>query len=734
MSRSRLALVPGIVLTATVGGVLLALAVVGLWAVGLGVAAGAHGVAAPIVMRTTAQTSEVFARDGSVLAVLHAGEDRKDVKLNQVAPVLVQAVIDTEDSRYWTHGGADLRGIYRALAADVHSGSIQEGGSTIAQQLVKNTVLSSSRALSRKIEEVVVADRLVAEIGKPAVLEKYLNTIYFGDGAYGVEAAAEHYFGVSAAKVDVAQAGMLAGIIRDPEAYDPFLHRANALDRRRVVLDLMVHQGHLTADQATRADGERLPLAPTPRPAGRDFFTDAVVQQLLADPRVGRTTQDRYNAVFGGGLRIRTTMDPTLQWLATASIRTGLPADHQELTAAMVAVDPSSGAVRALVGGPNFDNAQFDPVIEGAGRQPGSSFKPFTLVTALEEGYSPMDIIDGDTPCTIPNPQGTPNPWMPQNFEGERFGYMSLTDATAFSVNCAYARLALGVGLGNIADTAHAMGVKSHLDVVPAMSLGSDVVTPEQMASAYATLAADGVYHPPYLIDEVDRADGSPIFKNRSQSHQVIPPQIAREVTQVLEQVVIKGTGTAASLGARPVAGKTGTASDYQDAWFDGYTPQLATSVWMGNLHAESPMRDIDGINVVGGSYPARIWNSFMSDALRNDAIVPFTPPDPSLIPYPVVLVDGQPRPATAPGGSAPGPLSTLPPPTDNPPPTGNPPPTDNPPPPPATTITEPSDHYARAAPRCSRMSAASSVGFSSGRRWAAPSTSMRRAPAMPSA
>src|SRR5579871_1262565 len=640
--KRRVAVALGIVGAAAVGGALVALTVIGLWQVGQRLSRSSHGVAAPIVLRANAQTSEVFARDGSLLAVLHASEDRKNVTLSQMSPVLVQAVVDTEDSRYWSHGGADLRGIYRALAADVQSGSIAEGGSTIAQQLVKNTVLSSSRSLSRKIEEVVVADRLVAQIGKPAVLQDYLNTIYFGDGAYGVEAAAEHYFGVSAAHVDIAQAAMLAGLIRDPQGYDPFLNRAAALARRHVVLDLMVHEGHLTQQQATLAAAERLPLAPTVEPAGRDFFTDAVVQQLLGDPRLGSTAQERYNAVFGGGLRIRTTMDPGLQWLATASVGAGLPPDHPELTAALVSIDPMTGAVRALVGGPNFNKAQFDPVIEGAGRQPGSSFKPFTLATALEQGYSPMDIIDGDTPCTIPNPQGTPNPWQPQNFEGERFGRMTITDATAYSVNCAYARLALDVGLSNVAHTAHAMGVTSHLDVVPAMSLGSDVVTPEQMASAYATLAAEGVYHPPYLIDEVDGPTGQVIFTNHSQSRRVLSPQIAREVTQVLQQVVLKGTGTAASLGARPVAGKTGTASNYQDAWFDGYAPQLATSVWMGNLKAETPMTNIDGINVVGGSFPARIWHNFMLNALHNDPIEQFTPPDPHLVPSPVTLIDGQ--------------------------------------------------------------------------------------------
>jgi penicillin-binding protein 1A len=652
-----------------------ALAAVGLWTVGRHVIASGQGVAAPIVLRTNAQTSEVYARDGSLLAVLHAGEDRKDVSLSQVAPILVQAVIDTEDNRYWSHGGADPRGITRALLADLHSGSIQEGGSTIAEQLVKNTVLTPSRDLSRKIEEVVVADRLVAQIGKPAVLEKYLNTIYFGDGAYGVEAAAEHYFGVSSGHVDIAEAAMLAGLIREPQGDDPFLHRAAAFARRRVVLNLMVKQGHLTPDQATRADGEPLPVTPTVRPVGRDFFTDAVIQQLLDDPRLGSSTGARYNAIFGGGLRIRTTMDPTLQWLATAAVRAGLPADHPEITAAMVSVDPSSGAVRAIVGGPNFDKAQFDPVIEGAGRQPGSSFKPFTLATALSQGYSPMDIIDGSTPCAIPNPQGSPDPWVPNNFEGERFGYMTITDATAYSVNCAYARLALAVGLNNVANTAHAMGVTSHLDVVPAMSLGSDVVTPEQMASAYATFAADGVYHRPYLIEEVDSANGKVLFKNQPRAQRVLPPQIAREVTQVLQQVVLKGTGTAANyVGTQPVAGKTGTASNYQDAWFDGYTPGLATSVWMGNLHAETPMRNIDGINVVGGSYPARMWRAFMANALRTAPAVPFTPPDPAAVPIPVTLVDGQPRPATplagqipgaagvpAPGQPAPGPVATPP-------------------------------------------------------------------------
>ena len=623
-------------------------------------AGSAHMRKGHVVLPPLAERSIVYAADGSVLAVLHVDDNRQPVTLSQMAPVLVDAVVDTEDAHFWKHGGVDPPAMIRALAKDVAAGRARQGGSTIAQQLVKNTLLSPKRNVGRKIKEIVLADRVEHELGKRAVLERYLNTVYFGEGAYGVEAAAETYFAVPASRLDPGQAALLAGLIQDPDGYNPMRVPAAARQRRQTVLGLLVSHHHLAPEVGHTSADQPLPVSVHRLPEGRDYFTDAVRQELLADRRLGATQRDRYFAVFAGGLRIRTTLDPGLQRKAEAAIAGGLPQTDRHLTAALVAEDPGTGAVRALVGGPDFGQSQFDAALAGAGRQPGSSFKAFTLAAALEAGYSPADVLDGSTPCSIANPGGTPDPWVPGNFEGEAFGPITLTDATAHSVNCAYARLAPTVGLRRIADLAHSMGITSHLSLVPSMTLGTNVVTPLQMASAYATLAAEGMARPAHLVEEVDGPDGKPLVRAEGAGHRALSAQTAREETQVLQQVVLSGTGQAAAVAGHPVAGKTGTAENYQDAWFVGYTPDLATAVWMGDPDGEVPMRGVQGINVVGGTFPARMWSAFMTQALADRPVLGFAPPDPALVPAPTVLVTGQARPQTGPGAPAGGTYTTT--------------------------------------------------------------------------
>jgi penicillin-binding protein 1A len=638
-------------LVVLVGALSLAMIVAGL-AVGprlVGAVVGTHPK--PLVLPPLDQRTVVYAADNSVAAILHADEDRVAVPLDQVSPVLVAAVIDTEDVRFWQHGPVDVRAILRAFNANTSAGGeIRQGGSTIAQQLAKITLLSSKQDLSRKVKEVVLANQLIDQLGKRGVLERYLNTVYFGEGAYGVQAAAQHYFGATAATVTPAQAALLAGIIHDPEGTSPFRQAPTALARRATVLDLMVKHGDLPADQAAAAAKEPLPKAPVDLPAVSDYFTDAVKQELLADPRLGKTPQERFHAVFAGGLTVHTTLDPAAQQAARDAVRDGLPDAPMPLTAAVVSIDPSNGEVRAIVGGPNYVTSAYNPAVDGVGRQPGSSFKPFTLIAALEQGYSPNDTIDGSSPCTIPNPGGVPDPWMPENFEGEAVGITTLTDAMVHSVNCAYARLALMAGLHNIADVAHRMGITSQLQEVPSMTLGTNVVTPLQMASAYATLAAGGVYHTPHLIREVDGPDGKPLFREKDDGKQVIPAQVAGEAVDVMRQVVQRGTGVAANVPGHDIAGKTGTADDYHDAWFVGFAPELATAVWMGDPDGEIPMRGVQGINVQGGSFPARIWADFMGRVLPGGSTATLPTADPALVPPGVFLRDGQPRIGGAPG------------------------------------------------------------------------------------
>lgn len=580
------------------------------------------------------QRSVVFAADHSPTAVLHGEQDRQPVRLDQITPVAINAVIDTEDDRFWAHGGIDPRGIVRAFTRDLTSGNAHQGGSTITQQLVKNALLTPKRSLGRKLTEMVLADRIERRYGKQAVLERYLNTVYFGEGAYGIESAAETYFGTYASRLTPAQAALLAGVIQDPTGHDPIRNPVGARSRRQSVLDLLVAHHHLDPAAAAAASRDAVPTQINHFPQGRDYFTEAVRQELLGDVRLGPTLEARSKALLTGGLQIHTTLDRRLQQDAESAVAGGLPKATMPLSAAVASVDPATGAIRAVVGGTSFGASQYNAALGGAGRQPGSSFKVFTLVAALEQGASPNDVVDGSTPCSIPNPGGHPDPWQPNNFEGEVFGAMTLTDATAYSVNCAYARLALQVGLPRVAQTAHAMGITSPLTIVPSMTLGTNDVTPLQMASAYATLAADGVYHRPHLVDQVDRPDGTVLFHNTSPGKQVVPVDVARQAVQVLRQVVIAGTGQAAAVPGRPVAGKTGTAENYQDAWFVGFSPDLASAVWMGDPAGEQPMRGVGGIDVVGGTYPARMWSAYMAAALApfpvRDFLQPVNPAAPA--------------------------------------------------------------------------------------------------------
>ncbi|HET6793091.1 MAG TPA: transglycosylase domain-containing protein, partial [Acidimicrobiales bacterium] len=623
--------VTALVVTLVFGGVMVlglaADAVAGSYLLSGGLAVAARVAPGSVRLPPLPQSSTMYAADGTVVAVLHGEQNRQPVPLARVSPNLVNAVVDTEDADFWKHGGVSARGLARALTKNISSGSIRQGGSTLAEQLVKNTLVDPGHNLLKKADEMLVADRLEDQIGRRGVLSRYLNTVYFGEGAYGAQAAAATYFGIPAADLDPAQAALLAGIIQDPGGYDPLAHPRAAARRRAVVLALMAEHHHLTSTAAAAARTEGLPGTLHLPPAVHDYFGAAVEQELLADPRMGSTYQQRYRRLFEGGLSIHTTADPRLQREAESSVAAGIPQGHH-LSAALVAIEPSDGAVRAVVGGPDFGSSKFDAALAGAGRQPGSTFKAFTLITALAQGDTPNDYIDGSTPCTIPNPGGNPDPWKPSNFEGEAFGPISLTDATAKSVNCAFARLAIKVGLGNIARTAHDMGITSRLNLVPSMTLGTDVVTPLQMASAYSTLAADGVHHKPHLVSEVDGPDGRPVLRNNSTGSRVLDRTVARETTQVLTQVVRHGTGGAAAVPGHDVAGKTGTAENYADAWFVGYTPQLAVAVWMGDPSGEVPMRDVDGINVVGGSYPASLWSSFMSQALAGQPSEPFVAPD----------------------------------------------------------------------------------------------------------
>ncbi|HET9444098.1 MAG TPA: PBP1A family penicillin-binding protein [Acidimicrobiales bacterium] len=595
------------------------------------------GLASTVELNQLSQRSVVYDREGGVLAILHAEENRSPVPLEQVPEHVIHAVIDVEDDRFYDHGGVNLRAIMRAAVTNVESGEVRQGGSTITQQLVKNSLLSPERDLGRKAKEAVLAVRLEQQMTKDEILEQYLNTVYFGNGAYGVQAAAETYWGVQADELDVAQAALLAGIIRTPVGYDPFKRPDVAKERRSLAMRQMVLRGHLDEAEAAALEREPLPTTPyQPLKSRDDYFLEEVKQRLLDDERLGTTATARYNAVFRGGLRIETTFDPRLQQIAENKVKEKIPDTKGRFTAALVSVEPSTGAVRAMVAGQGFESAKYNLATGrgGSGRQPGSSFKTFVLLAALENGYGPNDTINGTEPCPV-RIKGA-KPYEPGNYEGSKGSVGPIVNATAKSLNCAYVRLGLALdpdpdkSLAEVAEMARRLGIRiaGGSEYGVSISLGTEEVTPLEMASAYAVLANDGVRHEPYFIERVVGRDGEVLLQGQDEGERVLEQNISRAAVHVLRKVVEAGTGTRARQRDRVVAGKTGTSQEWQDAWFVGFTPELSTAVWMGAPEGQVPMRNVGGIRVTGGSYPAATWGAYTAEALAGRPATRFPEPD----------------------------------------------------------------------------------------------------------
>jgi penicillin-binding protein 1A len=586
--------------------------------------------------------STVYASDGTtVLAVLHASQDRRPVALSKVSKTLITAVLDTEDHRFYQHGGFDIPSTIRALANDSAGNSGLQGGSTIAQQLVKQTYLSSERKLSRKIKEAVLADRLERKYTKNQILQAYLNTIYLGNSAYGVEAAANAYFGVPASRLNLPQSALLAGLIQNPSGYDPILDPADARTRRAQVLSRMAHYGDITAAQEAAANRVPLPTAIVrPSVAGdqiSDYYVQEVQSELLAaGSPLGKTYDQRYQALFEGGLKIYTNLNPTIQAAAEQTITADTPANDRGFQQAMVSIDPATGKVLAMVGGSGLKNSHYDIITQGT-RQPGSGFKLFTLLAALQQNYSVYDTLLAQSPCAIDFPSDHDLLKTPaNNDEGNGGGVVTLLNATALSLNCAYIRLAHEVGLSNVISMAQQLGITANLPEFPSLVIGSIAVHPIEMAAAYAAVADDGVYHAPSFIDHIVDRSGGTVYTGADPGHRVLSSQVAREATVALQAVVQSGTGTGAALYNRPAAGKTGTTNNNVDAWFNGFTPQLETTVWMGNVAGEVPMLDVGGVGqVYGGTFPAHTWHDFMSQVLSDQPVLPFTPPNFGGLPAP---------------------------------------------------------------------------------------------------
>ncbi|MEP6892848.1 MAG: transglycosylase domain-containing protein [Gaiellaceae bacterium] len=560
--------------------------------------------------------SVIYASNGvSQLAVLSGSESRVLVpRIDEIAPIMRQAIVSVEDQRFYENKGVDLRGVLRAIVQDVRSGKVVEGGSTITQQFVKNAYIRNQRTLGRKIREAALAWQLTQRWSKDRILLAYLNTIYFGNGAYGIQQAAQAYFGIRARRLDLAQSALLAGIPADPSAYDPVTRPAEARARRHGVLLLMVKQQKITVGQLQHADKELLPRAEDVRLPGKGglapYFVNYVKDQLVA----------RYGTrrVFGGGLHVTTTIDLGLQDIARAAIKKILP-NPDGPAAALVAIDPRDGSVKAMFGGTNFRTSQFNLATQ-AERQPGSSFKPFVLATALHEGLSPLTSFDSK-PVTIFTGDRY---WHVTNYESDYVGRSNLADGMVHSDNAVYAQLTQLAEPKRIVTMAHALGIRSRLDPFFSIGLGALAVNPLDMARAYATIANDGrrvdssiFGDRPRVVVQVKDVRSGHTKINAPLGHPALTRAEAETLTSILQRVVTSGTGVRASLADRPVAGKTGTTDNYGDAWFVGYTPQLVVAVWVGYPNELKPMlTEFGGKPVAGGTLPAEIWKEFMTRAL----------------------------------------------------------------------------------------------------------------------
>ena len=585
-------------------------------AVGVAVAVGQQVHDVSKLYATPSQATRIYGEGGELIASLFR-ENRQIVPLTDIPPILRQAVLAIEDERFYSHRGVDPRGIARALWHNVREGEVVEGGSTITQQLARNLFLSQERAISRKIAEALLALEIERRLTKEEILERYLNQVYFGQGAYGIEMAARVYFGKSVKDVTLPEAALLAGLIRAPSIYSPYRNFGLAKARQEIVLTQMAALGHISTEEAARARAARVTLAPATNAglAGirAPYFVSFILARLL----------EIYgeDLVYKGGLQVSTTIDPRLQAAAEKAIRAGIEnAKRRKLNieqGALVALDPDTGAIRAMIGGVDFTSSQFNRAWQ-ARRQPGSAFKVFVYTTAIAEGVPPTRILD-DAPVTF-KIRGAAD-WTPKNYDGTFSGPVTLRRALEKSINVPATRMIYELGPQKVAETARAMGIESPLEPHLSLALGSADVTPLEMANAFATLASGGLRVQPLSILKVTDAKGKVLEEHRPHRQVGLPPEVAYVMTDLLKGVIERGTGAAANIG-KPAAGKTGTTDDYRNAWFIGYTPHLVAAVWVGN-DDNTPMN-----RVVGGMIPAEIWKAFMQVATANDQPDDWTPPE----------------------------------------------------------------------------------------------------------
>ena len=558
-------------------------------------------------------SSQIYDIHGNEIANIHAAENRRPIGINEIPKNLQNAFIAVEDNRFYDHIGIDPRGIVRAIWANIRGRTVTEGGSTITQQLAKNAYLTQDRTLKRKVQEVFLALQLERQYTKQEILELYMNQIYFGQGAYGVQAAARTYFGKDAKDLTLNECAMLAGIPKSPNYYSPVNNMDAATERKAVVLDQMVKYGYISDSEAAAAKKEPLHIAKNTNDGGKSasYFVDYVLQQLA----------EKYgdDAIYKDGLKIYTTIDMDMQAAAETAMK-NLPTYFTDANGivqpqgALVAIDPHTGYIKAMVGGRGTD--QFNRATQAV-RQPGSAFKPFVFAAALENKYTPESIIE-DKPLKVGS-------WEPQNYSRNFSGKVRLRDVVRWSLNVPTVRIAQDIGIDKAIFYAQEMGISTFVldgatnDRNLATALGGMTrgVTPLELTSAYGTFANRGIHVKPVAILRVVSRTGKVLEEAERKEKSVMSADNAAALTAMLEDVIRRGTGTRANIG-RPAAGKTGTTSDYHDAWFVGYTPDLVTGVWIGN----DSVSDLHGMS--GGMTPAVIWQAFMQKALAQMPIRSF--------------------------------------------------------------------------------------------------------------
>lgn len=559
-------------------------------------------------------TSSVYASDGSLLGYIQSDEIRTPLSWQRIPQSLRDATVAIEDERYYKHEGVDYSAIVRAAVKNLSSGKTVQGGSTITMQLVRNLYIADpKRDYKRKIREAKLASELEQQHSKRWILQEYLNTAPYGtvggQSAMGAQAAAQTFFGKNAWQLTLAESALLAGLPQAPSLYNPFLNKSAARERRDEVLNKMADLGYVTRSEANEAIDSPVKVHRGTRytKIREPYFFDYVKQSLI----------DRFgiNAVRRGGLKIHTTIDPKLQRWARESINGQLnqPSDP---SSAVVSIDPKTGYIRAMASSGSYGGSEFNLAAQGL-RQPGSAFKTMVLVTALRQGIDPDSTTYNSYPIDIKSsPYG---PIKVKTYDNSYGGVMNITRATLRSDNSVYIQLDLDVGPKNVRETARLLGIRSKLNGYPAEGLGGleRGVSPLEMSSAYATLAAGGIRSRPQAVERVVFPDGKVEELGKPKRERVIEDGVAYEATKILHQNVVGGTGTKSQIGC-PSAGKTGTTDSFKDAWFAGYTPSMATAVWVGYPNAGIEMRSVHGIAVAGGTFPAQIWHDYMIKAKGN--------------------------------------------------------------------------------------------------------------------